>query len=137
MLKLLPGDLVSRDQLAIVLWKQVKFRDAVEQYKQVLAASRKTWRSGSTSRGCSSAILGPKPASAPRHAKSPKHCARRRQNKNIVALQVLAAAYAEAGDFDGDEAILRKALQMPQGQSPGVAAVFSNTIQVYHAHQKD
>ncbi len=58
------------------------------------------------------------------------------QFKNIFALEALAGAYAATGDFAQADEALGKALQTPQGQLAGNAAVLQQRIQAYRAHQK-
>ena len=58
------------------------------------------------------------------------------ENKDILALEVLAAAYAETGDFDQAEAAVRKAMETPLGQTPNNAAELRKRLVLYHAHQK-
>ena len=55
--------------------------------------------------------------------------------KNIFALELLAGAYAEAGDFEQAEAAVGKALETPLGQQPSNAAVLRQRIEFYRAHK--
>ena len=56
--------------------------------------------------------------------------------KDILALDVLAAAYAETGDFAHAEATIRKATETPLGQTPNNVAELQKRLMLYQAHQK-
>ena len=131
-----PGDLTVRDQLAQVLWKQGKFREAAEQYKQLLErepANLDAWLAVARL-----LISDPRPDArfGDEARQIAQHVCEATGNQNIVALQMLAAAYAETGDFARAEAIVRQALQTSQGQQPSNALVLQQSLEFYRAHRE-
>ena len=56
--------------------------------------------------------------------------------KDIFALDALAAAYAETGDFAQAEATIRKALETSPGETPHDQVELQKRLILYHAHQK-
>ena len=131
-----PGNVASQDQLARVLWKQGKFHEAAQQYQQLLQlepADLNAWITVARL-----LISDPRPEArfGAEARQIAQHVCEATGNQNIVALQVLAAAEAETGDFDSAEATLRQALQTPQGQQFASAQVLQQSIGVYRAHKK-
>ena len=141
-LKLRPDDPLAQAGLADAysrqtdaLWRQGKFREGWEHLKQLAALQppnvpitteivrnfindrRPEARSGADAVEVASRL-----------------CAAT-EYKDIFALEVLAGAYAEAGDFAQAEAAIRKAMETPLGQRPSNAAVLQNRIALYRAHQ--
>jgi hypothetical protein len=49
---------------------------------------------------------------------------------------VLAAAYAETGDFDQAEATIRKAMETPLGHTPNNLVELNKRLNLYHEHKK-
>ncbi len=135
-LRFLPGDLPLREQLAQVLWKQGKFSHAVGQYQQVLDMQPENldgWLNAARL-----LINDPRPEArfGAEARKIAQHVCDATGNKNIIALQVLAAACAETADFEQAEATIRKAMDTPEGKTPGNALVLERSLQAYQAHQK-
>ena len=132
-----PGDVASQDQLARVHWNQGKFHEAAQQYKQHLQLDQRAdlnaWITVARL-----LISDPRPEArfGAEARQIAQHVCEATGNQNIVALQVLAAAEAETGDFDSAEATLRQALQTPQGQQFASAQVLQQSIGVYRAHKK-
>jgi protein O-mannosyl-transferase len=58
------------------------------------------------------------------------------QPQNVVALDHLAAAYAQVGDFAQAEAAIHKAMETPQGQTPNIAVELQKRLALYQARQK-
>lgn len=131
-----PGDLASREQLAQVLWKEGKFRPAVEQYQQLL--ERQPTNVDAWLAVARRLISDPRPEArfGAEARQIAQHVCEATGNQNIFALNVLAAAEAETGDFDRAQATLRQALQTPQGQQPANAPVLRQSIEFYRAHKK-
>ena len=135
-LKLKPDDPLAQDGLADVLKRQGKFRDLAElRIQQVakqptnLALALKVVRE---------LISDPRPEA--RFGADALEIARRlceaTEYKDILALDVLAAAYAETGDFAHAEATIRKATETPLGQTPNNVAELQKRLMLYQAHQK-
>ncbi|MGO9115898.1 MAG: tetratricopeptide repeat protein [Thermoguttaceae bacterium] len=135
-LKLKPDDPQSHDGLAGVLWRQGKFREAVEHRKvQVALQPQNTAMAIKVVREL---ISDPRPEA--RFGADALEIARRlcqaTEYKEILALDVLAAAYAETGDFAQAEATIRKAMETPLGHTPNNAVELQKRLKLYHAHQK-
>ena len=78
----------------------------------------------------------PRPASGPTPWRSPARLCEATEYKDILALDALAAAYAETGDFAQAEAMVRKAMETPLGQTPSNAVELQKRLILYQAHQK-
>ena len=122
--------------LADVLWRQGKFREAVEHRKQQVALQPQN--TAMALKVVRELISDPRPEA--RFGADALEIARRlceaTEYKDIFALDVLAAAYAETGDFDQAEATIRKAMETPLGQKPNNAAELQKRLVLYHAHQE-
>ena len=134
--RLNPNDPAAQAGLADVLWQQGKFRESVEHRKQQVALQPAN--SLTALKVVRDLINDPRPEA--RFGAEALAIARRlceaTEYKDILALEVLAGAYAETGDFDQAQAIVRKALETPLGQKPSNATVLQNRLALYRAHQK-
>ncbi len=135
-LKLKPDDPLVYDGLADALKRQGKFRELadlriqqVAQQPANLAFALKVARALTTD-----------PLTEARNGAAAVEIARRvceaTKNENIVALDVLAAASAETGDFGQAEATIRKAMETPQGRTPNYTVELQKRLVLYQAHQK-
>ncbi len=135
-LRLRPDDPVLQDELADVLWREGRFQEAIQERKaQIALQPQNTTLSVKVVRD-----LINDPRSQGRFGAEALEIARRlcetTRYEDILALDALAAAYAETGDFDQAEATIRKALETPQGRTPNNAAELNKRLALYHAHQK-
>ena len=135
-LKLKPDDPLAQGGLAEVLWRQGKFQEAVEHRKQQVTLQPQN--TALTIKIVHDLISDPRPEA--RFGADALEIARRlceaTKYQDILALDVLAAAYAETGDFDQAEATVRKAMETPPGQTPRIAGELQKWLILYHAHQK-
>ena len=121
-LKLKPDDPLVHEGLADVLWRQGKFREAVEHRKQQVALQPQN--TAMTIKVVARTHQRPAPRGPLRSGRlgdRPPLVRGDRRYKDILALDVLAAAYAETGDFAQAEATVRKAMETPLGQTPNNA----------------
>ena len=132
-LKFKPGDIESRQGLSDALWKQGKEREAVEQYKR---PDFQPQNLGPALEVVRKLIGDPRPEAHADAVEIARRLCERTEYKNIFALELLAGAYAETGDFEQAEAAIRKALDTPLGQASRNAAVLQQRIDAYRAHQK-
>ena len=135
-LKLRPDDPLVHEGLANLLWRQGKFQEAVEHRKQQMALQPQNL--AMAVKVATQLISDPRPEA--RFGAEAVEIARRlceaTDYQDIIALDVLAAAYAETGDFDQAEATVRKAMETPLGQTPANAVQLQKRLMCYHAHQK-
>jgi len=135
-MKLKPDDPQTHEGLAEALWRQDRFREAVEQFKQELALQPQNI--GAAIQVVRRLVSDPRPEA--RFGTEALEIARRACGatgyKNIFALEVLAGAYAETGDFEQAEAAVRKAMETPLGQEPKNAEELQKRVLLYRAHRK-
>ncbi len=135
-MKLNPDDPLTHAGLADALWRQGKFQEAVEHRRQQVALQPRN--TAMTIKVVHELISDPRPAA--RFGADAVEMARRlcetTEHKDILALDMLAAAYAETGDFTRAEATVRKAMGTPQGQTPSNTVELQKRLVLYHAHQK-
>ncbi len=134
--KLKPDDPQAHEGLADVLWRQGKFREAVEHRKR--QAALQPQNTAKIIKAVRELISDPRPEA--RFGADAVEIARRSceatEYKDILALDALAAAYAETDDFAQAEAMVRKAMETPLGQTPGNAVELQKRLIFYQAHQK-
>jgi protein O-mannosyl-transferase len=133
--KLKPTDPLAHQGLAEVLWRQGKFAAALQQRKEQLALDPQNLTGAlQVARGL---LTDPRPEA--RFGAEALAIARRVNeasgNQDITSLEVLAAAYAEVGDFDQAEATIRTAMETPLGKKENNASVLQQRLRLYHAHQ--
>ncbi len=135
-LKLAPENPKLHDGLATVLWRQGKFQEAVAHRKQQVAL-----QPGNAATAVKVARdLISDPRTEARFGADALEIARRAceltQDQDIFALDVLAAAYAEMGDFDQAQATVRKAMQTPLGHTKNNPQELQRRLDLYRGHQK-
>ena len=135
-LKFKPNDPRTHEELAQVLWRQGNFREAVEHYKEQVALQPQN--TAMTVKVVRELISDPRPEAC--FGADAVEIARRlcemTDYKDILALDVLAAAYAETGDFAKAEATIRKAMETPLGQTPNITVELQKRLILYQRHQK-
>ncbi len=136
-LKFKPDDFLSHDGLAEVLWRQGKFREAVEHLKQVVTLQPQN--APMVLKVVRELISDPRPearfgAEALEIARS--FCETIEHKDDIFALDLLAGAYAETGDFDQAEATVRRIMATPLGKKPDNVIELQKRLMLYHAHKK-
>jgi tetratricopeptide (TPR) repeat protein len=135
-LRLKPGDPLAHERLADVLWRQGNFAEAVAQRKQQLALQPQNLPMAL--KVARELLTDPRPEA--RFGADALQIARAvcevTGYQDVIALDLLAAAYAETGDFDQAEATIRKAMETPQGHTKNNPVELQKRLLIYHAHQK-
>ena len=136
-LKFKPDDLPAHDGLVNVLRQRGRFREAAEHRRQQLAGLQP--QNAAVAVKVVRELIGdPRPEA--RFGAEAVEIARRAcevtEYKDIFALDALAAACAEAGDFAQAEEAIRKAMATPLGQTPNNSAELQKRLLLYQARQK-
>jgi tetratricopeptide (TPR) repeat protein len=135
-LRLKSDDPLAHDGMAEALWRQGKFSEAVEHRKMQVALQPQN--SAMATKVVRDLISDPRPEA--RFGAVAVEIGRRlcqmTEDKDILALDMLAAAYAETGDFDQAQATVRKAMATPLGQTPNNADQLQQRLILYRSHRK-